>query len=107
MTFVWKRSAAVARKEWFHIRRDPFTMALALVLPLVMVVVYGVAIDFNIKDVSLAVSDSDKTQSSRQLQDTFGSSNYFRLLPVPSPAAALLDVSEERAKAAIIIPPRF
>jgi drug efflux transport system permease protein len=107
MNFVWKRAGAVARKEWFHIRRDPFTMALALVLPLVMVVVYGVAIDFNIKDVNLAVSDSDGTQMSRRLQDTFSSSNYFRLLPVVSPYAALQSVTEERAKAALIIPPRF
>ena len=107
MIFVWRRSAAVARKEWFHIRRDPFTLALALVLPLVMVVVYGVAIDFNIKDVNLAVSDSDKTQASRQLQEAFASSHYFRLLPVYAPGAALQDVTEERAKAALIIPPRF
>jgi ABC-2 type transport system permease protein len=107
MTFVWRRSAAVARKEWFHIRRDPFTLALALVLPLVMVIIYGVAIDFNIKNVALAVSDSDQTQASRRLVDTFASSNYFHVLPVVSPSAALQGVTEERAKAALIIPPRF
>lgn len=107
MTFVWSRSAAVARKEWFHIRRDPFTMALALVLPLVMVIIYGVAIDFNIKDVRMAVSDSDQTQTSRQLLETFASSNYFRLQPVISPAAAVQDVVGEKARVALIIPPRF
>ena len=107
MAFVLRRSGAVARKEWFHIRRDPFTMALALVLPLVMVVVYGVAIDFNIKDVRLAVSDSDQSQSSRRLIDTFASSDYFQIEPVAAPSTAVKDVSSERAKAALIIPPRF
>jgi ABC-2 type transport system permease protein len=107
MNFVWKRAAAVARKEWFHIRRDPFTMALALVLPLVMVVVYGLAIDFNIKDVRLSVSDSDQSQASRRLIETFGSSDYFRVRPVASPAEAIRDVTAERAKAALVIPPRF
>ncbi len=107
MTFVWKRAAAVARKEWFHIRRDPFTLALALVLPLVMVVVYGIAIDFNIQDVRLAVSDSDQSQASRRLVETFDSSHYFRVQPAPSPASALQDVVGERDKAALIIPPRF
>lgn len=107
MTFVWTRAAAVARKEWFHIRRDPFTLALALVLPLVMVVVYGVAIDFNIKDVRLAVNDLDRTQSSRRLVDAFGASRYFRPLSEPSAQAAVDALVAERARAALIIPPRF
>ena len=107
MTFVWTRAAAVARKEWFHIRRDPFTLTLALVLPLVMVVVYGVAIDFNIKDVRLAVSDSDKSQASRRLIDTFRASDYFLPHRVVAPAQAVADVASERARAALIIPPRF
>ncbi|MDE2490545.1 MAG: ABC transporter permease, partial [Elusimicrobia bacterium] len=107
MRFDWRRAAAIARKEWFHIRRDPFTLALALVLPPVMVVVYGVAIDFNVKDVSLAVSDSDQTQASRRLIETFDSSGYFRVVPAASPAGAVSDVVAERAKAALIVPPRF
>lgn len=107
MTFVWRRSAAVARKEWFHIRRDPFTLTLALVLPLVMVVVYGVAIDFNIKDVRLSVSDSDASQASRRLIETFASSNYFQIRPSASPSTVVQDVAAERAKAALVIPPRF
>lgn len=107
MNFVWTRSAAIARKEWFHIRRDPFTLTLALILPLVMVVVYGVAIDFNIREVQLAVNDSDQSQTSRRLVDTFASSDYFLIRSVTSPAKAVQDVTAERAKAALIIPPRF
>jgi len=107
VTFSWRRAAAVARKEWFHIRRDPFTLALALVLPLVMILVYGYAIDFNIKDVRLAVSDSDRSQASRRLIDTFASSDYFRVHPVASADDAVRDVAAERARTALIIPPRF
>ncbi len=107
MRFVWKRAGAVARKEWFHIRRDPFTLALALVLPLVMVVVYGVAIEFNIKQVALAVQDADQSQASRRLVDSFSSSGYFKPHSVPSPAAAVQDVVAERARVALIVPPRF
>lgn len=107
MRFVWRRAAAVARKEWFHIRRDPFTLSLALVLPLLMVIVYGAAIDFNVRHVGLAVSDSDQTQASRRLVETFGSSGYFQVRRVVSPAQAVQDVVGERARAALIIPPRF
>ena len=105
--FVWARAMAIARKEVFHIARDPFTTALALGLPVLMVVVYGLAIDFNIKNIPLAVSDSDRTQASRRLVDTFVSSQYFLLRPAVSPAEAVEMVNAERAKACLIIPPRF
>jgi len=107
MRFDWRRAAAVARKESFHIRRDPFTMALALGLPLLMVIVYGVAIDFNVKDIRLSVQDADQTQTSRRLVDTFGASEYFQPRAVASPGEAVQDVVAGRAKAALIIPPRF
>jgi ABC-2 type transport system permease protein len=106
-SFVWRRAAAIARKEVFHILRDPTTLGAALVLPLFMVIMFGVAIEFNVQNVALAVNDADQTQSSRRLLDTFGSSRYFLLHPVASPHDAVTDVSAERARAALIIPPRF
>ncbi len=106
-SFVWRRALAVARKEVYHILRDPTTLAAALVLPVFMVVMFGVAIEFNVKNVALAVNDSDQTQSSRRLIDTFGSSDYFLIHRVLSPHDAITEVSAERARAALIIPPRF
>jgi len=105
--FVWQRAAAISRKEVFHIIRDPFTLAAALVLPVFMVLIFGVAIEFNVKKVALVVSDADQTQSSRRLLDTFGSSGYFLLQHAGSPNDAIEDVTAERARAALIIPPRF
>src|ERR1700690_2960516 len=105
--FVWSRAMAVARKEVFHISRDPFTLALALGLPVLMVIVYGLAIDFNIKNIPLAVSDSDHSQSSRRLVETFVSSGYFLPRPAGSPAQAVEAVNAEHAKACLVIPPRF
>ncbi len=105
--FLWSRARAVARMEVFHFARDPFTTALALGLPVLMVVVYGLAIDFNIKNIPLAVSDSDHTQASRRLVDTFVSSRYFLYRRAAAPAQAVEMVNAESAKACLIIPPRF
>jgi len=105
--FVWRRALAVAKKEVYHILRDPTTLGATLVLPVFMVVMFGVAIEFNVKNVALAVSDSDRTQSSRRFLDTFASSDYFLIRRVASPHDAVTDVSAERARAALIIPPRF
>ncbi len=106
-TFVGRRAAAIAKKEVFHILRDPFTMGVALVLPVFMIVMYGVSMKFNVKNVPLAVCDFDKTQDSRRLIETFGSSDYFLIHHVVSPAQALADLSSEHASAAVIIPPYF
>jgi ABC-2 type transport system permease protein len=105
--FVWARARAIARKEVFHILRDPFTLALALVFPVFMVIVYGLAIDFNVKNIVLSVNDSDQTQASRRLIDTFSSSHYFLIRGAVSPFEAEKDVEGERARTALIIPPRF
>jgi ABC-2 type transport system permease protein len=105
--FVWSRAAAIARKEAYHILRDPFTLALALAMPIFMVVVYGIAIDFNVKNVELAASDFDQSQSSRRLIDAFRSSGYFLVRPARSPDLGIDDVASERARASLIIPPGF
>lgn len=105
--FVPERAFAIARKEVHHILRDPFTLVLALLFPVVMVVLYGLSIDFNMRNIELAVSDSDQSQSSRELLDSFGSSRYFLLHGAGSPADSIQDVQGQRAKAALIIPPTF
>lgn len=105
--FVVSRASAVARKEVFHILRDPFTLAFALILPVMMVLIYGIAIDFNVENIALSVSDADQSQSSRRLIDAFSGSHYFLVHDTVSPSEAYRDVSAERARAALIIPPRF
>lgn len=106
-SFNWRRAYAMAEKETFHILRDPFTLTLALGMPIFMVIVYGLAIDFNVKNIHLAVSDSDQSQTSRRLIDTFSSSKYFLIEREPSPFAAMKDVESEVARASLIIPPHF
>lgn len=105
--FVWRRSLAVAKKELFHILRDPFTLGAAIGLPLFMVIVFGLAIEFNVKYIVMAVSDSDKTQSSRQLLDTFSSSQYFTVTNVDSPQAAIDNLISEKSRTVLVIPPDF
>jgi ABC-2 type transport system permease protein len=107
ISFSWRRTLAIAKKEVFHILRDPFTLGAALGLPVFMVVMFGIAIEFNVKDVPLSVSESDQTQTSRRLIDTFGSSSYFLVGHAPSPYQAVFDITTEKARASLIIPPRF
>ncbi len=105
--FVWQRAYAIAKKEVFHIVRDPFTLGSALGLPVFMVVMFGIAIEFNVREIPLSVVDADRTQSTRQLVDTFGSSQYFLPHLTESPESAVQDIISQRSRAALIIPARF
>lgn len=107
MSFIWNRALAIAKKEVYHVLRDPFTLALALGLPIFMVFIFGLAIEFNVKYIPLAVHDDDKSQSSRQLIDTFGSSDYFIIEHVPSDSIAQAGLNGNRYRAALLIPGNF
>jgi len=51
----FRRTWAVFRKELLHIRRDPRSLILIILLPILLLIVYGNALTFDIKQVPLAV----------------------------------------------------
>ena len=95
--------SAIARKEIFHILRDPFTVAFAIGMPVFFVTLYGFVIDFNVKNLGMSVYDGDKTQHSRQLIETFTSSGFFTIKYLDSIRQAISALDSERTKAALII----
>lgn len=97
----------MARKEMMHILRDPFTLALAVGLPIILVVFFGFAIDFDFRDVKLAVYDSDNTRQSREFAGVFSASGYFKLDKGMHPGLMLKEVESEKDFAAVVIPPGF
>ncbi|MFH1144001.1 MAG: ABC transporter permease, partial [Candidatus Eisenbacteria bacterium] len=61
-----KRVFAVARKEMRHILRDPRSLAVALIMPVLMVVLYGYGIDTELRNLPLGILDQDRTEASRE-----------------------------------------
>ena len=77
-------------------------------VPAMMLLLYGYALNFDVKHVALAVQDNDKTQASRALVDAFVQSTYFDLVADLPGGADLERVTERRkAKAVLVIPERF
>ncbi|MBQ4070771.1 MAG: ABC transporter permease [Alphaproteobacteria bacterium] len=105
--FSWRRARAILSKEFKHILRDPFTLMMALMLPLLIVLILGSSIEFNIKHIDLAYVDNDKTMASRKLIETFGSSNYFKPYDVANADVGFDDVVAGRARAVLVVPPNF
>lgn len=105
--FSWRRARAIFSKEFKHIWRDPFTLIMALMLPLAIVLILGNSIEFNIKSINMAYVDADKTSASRKLVETFGSSNYFRPYDIDNPDAIYDDIVAGRARVGLVMPPGF
>lgn len=105
--FSWRRTRAILSKEFKHILRDPFTLMMALMLPLAIVLILGSSIEFNIKSIDTVYVDNDKTMASRKLIEAFGSSNYFKPYDIENPDDAYDDIVAGRARVALIVPPDF
>jgi ABC-2 type transport system permease protein len=75
----WGRVRAVARKELLHLRRDARSLILAFLLPVLLTVLFGYAISWDVEDIRMVVLDEDRSKASRELLDAFRASGYFRL----------------------------
>lgn len=73
------RIFAIIRKEFIHVVRDPRSLAIVFMLPIVMILLYGYAITFDIKEIKLAVLDQDRSPASRALVQNLTSANYFKI----------------------------
>lgn len=84
----------IAVKEFRHILRDPRSLTIAILMPIIMTLLYGYAINLDIKNIKLAIIDFDKSFESRELISKFYNSEYF----VPPSAEAVITDPEEVLK---------
>jgi ABC-2 type transport system permease protein len=100
--------SAVTKKEFIHILRDPGTLIIALVIPVVLLLLFGYALSLDVRDVPFCLVDQNRTQSSQDFVARFTASGYFKLVGTVSREADahhLIDAG--RARMALLIPPGF
>ena len=73
------RLRALVIKESHELIRDPITVALAVIMPLIMLFLFGYAVNLDVERVALGIYDLDNTSASRALTARFDSSRYFQL----------------------------
>jgi len=69
----------MTRKEFIHIYRDPRSLALVILMPAILMLLFGYAVTLDVKNVPMAVLDQDKTQESLSFIQRFSASPYFNL----------------------------
>jgi len=100
-----RRFWAILKKEFRQIRRDPLSLGLLIFVPAMLLTLYGYALSFDVKHIRVAVLDEDRTQESRDLQDSLFQNPYFDLaarLASPGEVGDLLN--RARVRAVLMIP---
>ena len=103
-----KRMWTIARKEFIHIIRDPRTLALAIFMPVMLLLLLGYAVATDIEDLPLAVADQSKTDISREFVDKYEVSGYFLATHYVDSEKDILELMDRgKVKAGILIPEDF
>jgi ABC-2 type transport system permease protein len=98
------RAGAIARKEFLHVRRDHLLPRIIILLPIVLLVLFGYALNTSVKNIPLAVVDRADDRVSRALVRAFSAEERFAPNAFASRDAALEAVQAGRARAILEIP---
>jgi ABC-2 type transport system permease protein len=102
------RLTSLIRKEFIQIFRDPRTLALVLVMPIMQLFLLGYAATNDIRNVPLAVFNQDPGPEARALLDAYRSADYFSLAYEVSSEQELRDLIDSgKARAGLVIPPDY
>ena len=105
---MFSRILAIIRKEFIQIVRDPRTLALVLMLPLMQVILLGYAVNSDVRHIRTVVVDQARDQVSRGLVRTFTNTEYFDVVGyLDSPAELRQVIHGGGAKVGLVIPPTF
>ena len=103
-----RRYLAIVGKEFIHIVRDRRTLALSFVMPIVMLLLLGYAATTDVRNISMAVFDQDRSAASRELIDAFRAADYFRIDYFVGSEEEIDElIGSGAARAGMIIPPGY
>jgi ABC-2 type transport system permease protein len=102
------RTRAIAKKEWLQVRRDYLSLAMAFLLPVILLLIYAYAITLDVHHIKTVICDRDKSSLSRELIAEFGRSEYFSLVAdVDSYSSVDRYLNSGDARVALLIPSDF
>ena len=101
----WTRMLVMARKEVVQILRDPQSLMIVLVMPAILVLLFGYGVNLDLKGLPVYVYDRDGSQQSQDLLKHFEASRYFHVARVVSNYRELTQaIDDGHAKMGIVIP---
>jgi ABC-2 type transport system permease protein len=104
----FRRLRAIARKEIFHVVRDPRSLGAAIAIPLTMLLIFGYALSLDVDRIPTIVYDQDRTPQTHELIQQFRGSRYFNIIEETSAYGPVEQALNSRAALlAVVIPPDY
>ena len=105
---MWNRIKALVWKEFLQLRRDKLTLAFTLGMPLVQLLIFGFAINYDVKHMPAVVLDESRSQESRSFVDGLVATQYFDVKAhVASEADLRAALDRGRAQVGVWFPPDY
>jgi ABC-2 type transport system permease protein len=102
------RMLVMARKEVVQILRDPLSLMIVIIMPAILVVLFGYGVNLDQKHIPLVVWDQDGSQESQDLLWRFAASEYFTLVgAATSEREVARALDEGRARMVVVLPWNF
>ena len=91
----WLRIRELVRKEFIQLFSDRRNRALMLIFPFIQMFIFGYVVNYDIRNIRVAVLDYSRTYESRRLIESFAGSNIFHITN---------NVADERQMAELLLP---
>jgi ABC-2 type transport system permease protein len=103
-----RRVLAMTRKEVIQIWRDPLSLMIIIVMPLIQLLIFGYAVNLDIKHIPLCVYDRDATQTSQDLLKRFQATDYFNIVHLANSYRDVVQhIDYGACTVAVVVPPQF
>ncbi len=105
---MFRRTRAIAKKEFTQLLRDKRLLFVLLFFPIFLLVIFGYAVNFDVKNIQIAVLDKNNTELSRTFVNSMLSSNYFQLTKrLKNDAKIKPTLDKKNAQVVLVIPGDF
>jgi ABC-2 type transport system permease protein len=98
-----KRIKAIAKKEVRQLKRDKRMLYVLFVFPILLLVIFGYAINFDVHHIKMVVYDQDKSYDSRSFINTLTSSDYFDLVGYINDENKIKDILDTKKAQCVIV----
>ncbi|MFD3157991.1 ABC transporter permease [Haloimpatiens sp. FM7330] len=103
-----QRFISIVKKEFIQLKRDKASFGIAIIMPIMMILLFGYAVNTQLENISMSVLDQSNSVESRELISSFKNTGYFNIVSMEkSVESSKESIDKGEIHSALIIPPDF